>query len=317
MTDTRTSPWRRARTELLRILAMMALATALLMGTTPLAMAAGEPALAPWGMWTALSLYGAAFVQVLRRLLFPYVDMRRVFIVAIASGGNGAGLVWLGVCIVLAALLLTLGSAARAQQIPAGAMRHLPTLAHEIATQWPDAPDWGLFAGQVEQETCIRLDHPRCWSPRAELRTSRERGVGLGQITRTERFDALAEMRAQFPQLRGWDWESVTLYDPAYQLRAMVLMDRRNFQAITGAGADRMVMALVAYNGGLGGLSSDRKVCQATPGCDPARWWGHVEHTSLKGRRPASGYGRSFFEINREYPVRIMRRAEKYRTLLT
>jgi hypothetical protein len=191
-------------------------------------------------------------------------------------------------------------------------------LVKEVNDHWPTAPDRALFAGQVEQETCPSLTHRMCWSTTAGLTTDREIGRGLGQITKTHRFDALAEMRAQYPeQLKGWGWDSPTLNDPSYQLRALVLMDRRNYERITGAHpADRMTMALVSYNGGLGGLSSDRRVCAATKGCDPSRWWGHVEHTSLKAKVPAKGYGLSFFQIARNYPVLIAKRAEKYRSVL-
>ena len=165
------------------------------------------------------------------------------------------------------------------------------------------------LGAQVEQETCPSLKHPRCWSPRAELRTSRERGVGLGQITRTDRFDSLAEMRAQFPRaLADWSWTGESLYDPRLQLRGLVLMGWRNWRALADVPAvgERLAMSLASYNGGLGGLASDRRVCAATPGCDPGRWWGNVERTSLKAKTAVAGYGKSFFEINREYTRNVL-----------
>ena len=58
---------------------------------------------------------------------------------------------------------------------------------------------------------------------------------------------------------------------------------------------------------------SDRRVCQATAGCDPGRWFGHVEKTSLKARAAIKGYGKSFFDINREYVVNVLQvRRSKY-----
>lgn len=308
--------FRLVRKDLVRFAIMAAIATTMLFASTPIAQAVGEPGIAVAGLVSSMVVYAVGLVPVLRRILMDYVDLKQVYEAAMVKD---PGRVFLGACIVIAALLLALASgSARANSIPPGALQHLPTLGQEIARHWPTAPDWAILAGQVEKESCITLQHKRCWNPRAELRTDREQGVGFGQITRTARFDALAELKAQFrEELAGWAWDSPSLYDPAYQLRALVLMDKRNFQAITGVvESDRMTMALVAYNGGLGGLASDRRVCQATAGCDPSRWWGHVERTSLKSRVAAKGYGKSFFEINRDYPRSIAQRAEKYRPLM-
>lgn len=290
--------------DLVRVLPLLAFATLLLWLAAPIAGFVDRPELAPWLAFAGLSLYGVALSHVLRRLLFPYLDLRKL-----AEASQEKGLVFLGVCIVMAACLLLMGGLVRAETLPANAVRYMPTLKSEIAQYWPDMPMKSALGAQVEKETCITLKHSRCWSPRAELRTSRERGVGLGQITKTSRFDALAELRAQYPQqLAGWSWDSDRLYDPALQLRALVLMDLRNFRMVTGAatGEDRLAFAFAGYNGGIGGLSSDRIVCRATPGCDPGRWFGHVENTSRKAKVAASGYGESFFAINRRYVREIL-----------
>lgn len=202
--------------------------------------------------------------------------------------------------------------------IPPLATVYLPILAVQIAMFWPDYPRPSEFAGQIEQETCVSLTSKRCWSPRAELRTSRERGVGLGQITKTSRFDALAEMKQAHPtELSGWSWDNP--YDASLQIAALVLKDRDSWLKL-GFAADhheRAAMMFSAYNGGLGGVLNDRRLCASTKGCDPTRWYGHVEQTSLKARLSAKGYGQSFFCINRTYPHLIMfKRADKYRTAL-
>lgn len=290
--------------DLLRVLPLLAVATLLLWLAAPIAETVSRPELAPWLAFAGLSLYGVALSHVLRRLLFPYLDLRRL-----AEAAHEKGLVFLGVCIVMAACLLLMGGLVRAEPLPPNAVRYLPTLQAEISAHWPEMPLRSALGAQVEKETCISLKHSRCWSPRAELRTDRERGVGLGQITKTARFDALAELRAQFPQqLAGWAWESDRLYDPALQLRGLILMDLRNFRMVVGAATleDRLAFAFAGYNGGMGGLSSDRIVCRATPGCDQARWFGHVEHTSRKAKIAASGYGESFFAINRRYVREVL-----------
>lgn len=303
------------RKDLARWAVLTAVAGLVLVGAAPLALLLDEPAIGWFGMVTAGSLFGAGFIPVMRRLLFPYIDLKQVYL---AASVRDPGRIFLGVCVVVAALVLSLAGGKAQASVPRQALDHLPTLGQEIAAHWPDAPDWALFAGQIEKESCITLKHPRCWNPRAELRTSREQGVGLGQITRTSRFDSLAELRAQFPrELAGWSWDSPSLYDPAFQIRAVLLMDRRNHRALTGVGEpDRMDMALAAYNGGMGGLLGERQLCRSTRGCDPNRWAGHVEHTSMKSRVAKPGYGQSFFQINRGYPPGVRQRAEKYRPLM-
>lgn len=294
--------------DIWRVGALLLLATAFLFASTPFALAVGEPSFAPWGMFAGLMLYGVALSHALRRLMFPYVDLKAVAADARRSP-TGAGLVFIGVCIVLATFLSLTGSLVHAAELPAGAIKYIPVLKAEQATWWADMPAPATLAAQVEQETCVSLRSARCWSPRAELRTTRERGVGLGQITRTSRFDALAELRAGSGKaLDGWAWDADSLYDPALQLRALVLKDRQGWQGAQGAATDRdrLAFTYAAYNGGLGGVLSDRRVCSATLGCDAGRWFGHVEHTSLKRKTAAAGYGQSFFQINRAYVRNVL-----------
>jgi hypothetical protein len=190
--------------------------------------------------------------------------------------------------------------------LPPLALEHLPTLAAEIRSYWPDMPQPPTLGAQVEQETCITLKSARCWNPRTELKTAREYGFGLGQITVTARFDNFKEAKKLDASLAAWKWED--RYNAAYQLRTMVLMDRNGFRRLgfIPAAAERLAMAYGAYNGGLAGVLNDRRVCAATAGCDEDRWFGHVESTSLKAKIKAAGYGKSFFEINREYVKNIM-----------
>lgn len=211
--------------------------------------------------------------------------------------------------LVAAALVSMAASALAGDALPDRARQYIPILKEEQARLWPDMPLPTALAAQVEQETCPSLKHRQCWNTRAELLTSRERGVGLGQITKTERFDALAGVRsANMRELADWTWANDSIYDPRLQLRALVLMDLAAWKYTQGAAnpTERLKFALTAYNGGIGGVASDRKVCQATPGCDPSRWTGHVEHTSLKAKKPVSGYGLSFFDINRAYSRNIL-----------
>ncbi|OFX13618.1 MAG: hypothetical protein A2516_01625 [Alphaproteobacteria bacterium RIFOXYD12_FULL_60_8] len=190
------------------------------------------------------------------------------------------------------------------QEPPAAAKPLLPILAEEIAARWPDAPDRPAFGAQVEQETCPSLISKKCWNPRTELKTSREYGFGLGQLTVTSRFNAWEETKAMDAGLRSWKWED--RYDPRLQLRALVVKDRYNFERFP-PGPERMAFALAAYNGGLGGTIKDMKMCAASPPCNPNLWFGHVERTSYKAKIKVKGYGKSFFDINREYVGNTLR----------
>ncbi|WP_139208938.1 MULTISPECIES: lytic murein transglycosylase [Pseudomonas] len=210
---------------------------------------------------------------------------------------------------------MTLGvvlGVAHAAEVPAQAKALLPVLVEQQQAIWPDAPMPEFLAGQIEQESCITLKHSKCWNPRAELKTSREYGFGLGQTTvaykkdGSVRFNKWAELVAAYPSLKGWSWAN--RYDAHYQLIAIVEMDKGLFKRQKGAATpvDQLSFALSAYNGGTGGVLQDRRLCANTKGCDPARWRGHVSAHSLKSRKPQPGYGKSFYDINREYVTNIL-----------
>lgn len=190
--------------------------------------------------------------------------------------------------------------------LPPNATLYLPVLAAEVATYWPDMPLPSALGAQVEQETCVSLKSKGCWNPHTELKTDREYGFGLGQITVTSRFNVFTEVKALDPSLRAWAWED--RYNPHLQLRALVLKDKQGYKLITGARTEtnQLAFAMAAYNGGMGGLNSDRRMCEATPGCDKGRWFGNVALTSLKQHTVTKGYGQSFFDINRGYVLSIL-----------
>lgn len=191
-------------------------------------------------------------------------------------------------------------------QLIANEEKYLPMLHRELNTHWPTVSTKSVFAAQVQQETCSSLKSKKCWSPTAELKTSREYGFGLGQITITSKFNNFTEARKLDRSLKDWVWEN--RYNPEYQLRTMVLSDKFNYGKFTWAGGehDRLAFSFAAYNGGIGGVLSDRAICRTVSGCDQSRWFGHVEHTSNKARVSQKGYGQGFFQINRAYVKNIM-----------
>jgi hypothetical protein len=302
-------------TDAWRIVALLVVASVLFFASPFVAHLLAVPEVQTYGTLMSFLFGGFAVGHIARRLLFPSVPLSRTADDA-RKHPIGAGLVFLGVCIVLAAIVLA-SRPVQASELPARAQALLPVLKAQQVANWPGMPMPSVLAAQVEQETCASLSHRFCWNPRAEFKTSREYGFGLGQITVTGRFNVFQELKTQHRSLQGWSWES--RYDANYQLLALVLKDRGHFQAIKGAAtpADQVAFMLSAYNGGGGGVSQDRMTCRATPGCDAGRWFGHVEKTSYKAKLAVKGYGKSFFDINREYVrnVLVVRRPRYLRAM--
>jgi hypothetical protein len=210
---------------------------------------------------------------------------------------------------------------ARAEFVPLGAYRYAPLLAQKQIEHWPDVPSPWTLGGLVEQESCVSLKSTKCWNPRAELKTYREYGFGFGQITvaynkdGSERFNKFTELQREFRSLSAWRWQD--RYDPGYQLTAIVEMTHGLWKRVPPAadGDAQWAFTLSAYNGGLGSLLQDRRLCATSSGCDPRRWFGNIETHSLKSKAPQPAYGgQSWYGINRGYVrnVLLIRRA-KYR----
>lgn len=201
--------------------------------------------------------------------------------------------------------------------VPKGFLPHHETLIKSIKTTWNDVPIPSAIGGLFEQETCRSLTHSQCWSTRAELKTSREYGFGLGQITVTSKFNTFNEVKQLDARLKSWDWED--RFNAEYQMISGIAMLKRNYNIFKGATdpEERMAFATASYNGGIGGIQADQRVCRNTPNCDQWKWFGNVEHTSLKAKTKLQGYGKSFFETNREHTYNIFKvRRFKYKPFI-
>lgn len=235
---------------------------------------------------------------------YPEADQRSLFTKA-GEHPIGAGLALIALAIVFVGLLMVFAPRAHADTLPAGFHTYGPTLRTELRHYWPDHPDPAALAALVEQESCVSLKSARCWNPNSRLKSAREEGAGLGQITRayradgSVRFDALAELVEQYnTELAGLSWNTVYLR-PDLQLRALVLMSRdsaRRFRSSTSW----LQFGDAGYNGGIAGVQKERRVCKLSVNCDPDRWFGHVELHCLKSRQPLYG-GRNACDINREH----------------
>ena len=204
--------------------------------------------------------------------------------------------------------------------IPKKAPQYLPVIKQKVTRIMPEAPSLAYFGALIEQESCIYLTHSRCWDPSSELKTSREQGIGLGQITRAYRtdgslrFDALKELRDRNSrELKELSWLNVKSR-PDLQIRGIALMIKSSYGRLPGVKdpMERLTMADAAYNGGDGGLAKERTVCGMTKGCNPQFWFGHIENIRIKSQKPIYG-NRSPWDINREHPRLIFKtRLPKY-----
>ena len=263
------------------------------------------------GLAIAQGVWAVAAAHLGRKALtdYPEADQRRLFAKA-AEDPVGAGLALIALAIVFVGLLLVFSPRAHADTLPAGFATHGPILKAEQRAHWPNHPDPAILAALVEQESCASLKSPRCWNPAARLKSAREEGAGMGQITRayradgSVRFDALAGLRDQYgAELAGWSWDNV-YQRPDLQLRALVLMSRDSAQAFRGAPA-WLAFGDAGYNGGVAGAQKERRACKLSAGCDPGQWFGHVELHCLKSRQPLYG-GRSACDINREHVRNVL-----------
>lgn len=205
--------------------------------------------------------------------------------------------------------------------IPEKAKQYLPLIYGDVNRLMPGFEYPYYFGSLIEHESCISLKHSRCWAPTSELKTSREQGVGLGQLTRTwkadgsVRFDKLTEMKNQYrAELKELSWLNIK-QRPDLQIRAIILMTRDNYKALYQVKDpfERLKMADYAYNGGLGAVKKDRTHCGLQAGCDPQYWDGHVEIHSVKSRKVLYGK-RSAFDITRHHVHDVTHtRLPKYR----
>ena len=197
--------------------------------------------------------------------------------------------------------------------LPPQSAMHLPVLVAEAARLRSPIPTH-ILAGQIDLETGCGWRASSCWNPGAEFKTRREQGVGLGQITRVfGRFDALAELRsAHRAELAGWSWDNIK--DGRYQIRAVVLKNGDNYKALAYQFADahKLPPVLTAYNRGIGGVRASRRICQVTSGCDPSKWYGHVERTCAGSKQLIPGTNRTACQISNAYAPDVMQRAIKY-----
>lgn len=192
--------------------------------------------------------------------------------------------------------------------IPERAYEHRETISNELELYFPSIPTRNYVPSLIEHESCISLTHSRCWKSTSELKSSREQGVGLGQVTRaynssgTVRFDSLTNMRNRYrSELSEASWDSIK-DRPDLQIRIIVLMLRDDYKSLYTIQNEivRLQMTDAAYNGGIGGLTNERRACGLASNCNPQLWFNNVEKYCLKSRKILYG-NRSACDINRHH----------------
>lgn len=179
--------------------------------------------------------------------------------------------------LILAAILASMP--AQAANVPPAAHTWQRTIIREAHAVWGLQAPVALFGAQVHQES-----H---WQPEARSPYA----AGLAQFTTA----TAADMARWYPELGPAD-----VYNPQWAIRALIRYDHRLYAGLKGTATDcdRWAMTLAAHNGGLGWIHRDRALCRSVSGCDPARWWGHVEQQT---QRAAWAH-----QENRAYPRRIL-----------
>lgn len=203
-----------------------------------------------------------------------------------------------------------------APDIPIKAWSFVPIIKQEVASHFPEIPYPEYVPALMEKESCITLKHSRCFSSTAQLKTDREKGVGVGQITiaynkdGSVRFDKLSEMTERYKkELPKINWNNIR-EKPEAQVRIMVLMLRDDYRALYNVEDEyqRTAMMDAAYNGGRGSVHKERRICGMAKNCDPDIWFGHVERYCSKSKKPMPAYGnRSICDIHRDHVKSVMK----------
>jgi len=206
--------------------------------------------------------------------------------------------------------------------LPSNAYKYYPIVTDEVYDYGLGLIEPWYIGSLIEVESCIHLNHSKCWNPVVQYKTAREHAKGLGQFTiaynkdGSVRFDALVDLKRAYPfQLSKLTWDNI-LVKPELQIRAIVLKQVQNIKSLPNhiLKLDKVLLADSAYNGGIGSMNKDRMVCGLAKNCDPNIWFKNVESTCTKNTKLKIG-GRTMCEINRDHVKDVYNRAPKYEKL--
>ncbi len=241
--------------------------------------------------------------------IFPTLDIDNA-LERSTSTPLSAALTWLGVVLlIITILILAVPRMSIGAPIPERSRPYLHVLTAAINDEWPDMPLRETPAAQTEQESS--------WKKTATLKTSRELGRGLVQLTIAynkdgkERFNAYQDA-TRLKALSKWDWQRDP-YNVRYQLIYLVLTDRTNFTTVRRYminDTEAWKAALVCYNAGQGRWLARRAIAKQIR-LPSDRWTGGLE-LAHGTREDTILYGRPLWQAVNEYPHNIFTRSVKY-----
>jgi hypothetical protein len=187
---------------------------------------------------------------------------------------------------------------------------YLPMINDTFNQYWPDASYKQNEPGKLDRETaCPNMK--KCWNPKVQLKTSREWGIGLSEVTiaynkdGTVRFNNFVEAKRKYKeQLAGWNFEGEAKYEAKYHIIYSVLEDKSNFQRMKMlfvSDIDRWAGTLVSYNAGAGRVNSRFTICKITPNCDKGKWFGGLDTVASLAEKNLI-YGVSLQQRVNDYP---------------
>lgn len=192
--------------------------------------------------------------------------------------------------------------------------QYLPIMKEVIDSNWKDMPLREIPFGQVEQESS--------WKKEAKLETSRERGLGLTQITTAydkngkERFNNFKEA-TKLKELKSWNWKEDP-YNVKFQLTYLILQDRSNYKTVSKYminPEESFKAALVSYNAGPQRIIKRRTFAKLN-NIPTDRWDGGLANACSSSELNSILYGKNLCETVNDYPVKIFKKSKKYKGLL-
>lgn len=255
--------------------------------------------------------------HLIRKSLFPYIDLEKFANKASEEPLSAAIVFTMMIIFIISLCYISVANAMTYNQILDQAKPQLPIFKSVVTQYWPEAPNQQYFPGDVEQETCASL--ALCWNPNAQLKTSREYGFGLGQITiaygkkGNVRFNNFKEAKNKYDQLSQWQWDD--RFNPKFQFTYIVLEMKNLFTPMVPYFRDdinRWAAALVSYNAGAQTVIDRMTLCGITKGCNKSLWFNGLETVHLPYEKKLL-YGKALFERRNEYPHNVINiRSPKY-----
>lgn len=272
-----------------------------------------------------LSMFGLVIlvIHLVIKALFPYIRLERFSNKAAEDPLSSAIVFAVMIIFVISLCYITVVHAEPAEKqlntstILQKAQPFLPEFKDVVHQYWPDAPYSFYMPALVEQESCANFE--KCWNPAVELKTKREYGFGLGQITIAYkkqggvRFNKFEEAKEQYEALSTWRWDD--RYNAKYQLIFITLTTKKLYLAQAPFFKDdinRWAAAMVAYNAGSKTITEHIAACKATPNCQADSWFNGLDTIELPYEKKLL-YGVSLQERRNTYPKNIIYlRSNKY-----